>query len=346
MDNITQWIIGWSLYSLITKKASNKTFLLGGLITNIPDFDTFIAGLVTADPIDQQFFHRGIMHSIIFNLGLSLVLWYVLYLSDKSVPYRRYALGCFVSIVAWHLLIDGMTSYGMRYFLPRNKTVYSRDNIFVVDFGMWIITIGGFIWYLWSKAKKKIAQWILGVVWLYFIMSFGIQSYTNTIFKAHYPPEISKETIVQSLTTVEPLQIFLRRHVIKTNEWLYESYYSLFDKDTSLQRRFHKVDAQAQNYVRTIAQQPTKVSTQLNQILNRGRWFSRIVPLSWEHRIENFAMWGLNGWNTWSSRLFNFYLVWSWDHISITRHGDGRNITASVWNDFRKRVFGDTTTRN
>jgi hypothetical protein len=57
-----------------------------------------------------------------------------------------------------------MTSYGMRYWLPFSGKTYSSDNIFVVDFGMWIITIVGLLWYMISQVKAKIAKIILIVV--------------------------------------------------------------------------------------------------------------------------------------------------------------------------------------
>jgi hypothetical protein len=42
----------------------------------------------------------------------------------------------------------------------------------VVDFGMWIITIAGLIWYMISQAKQKIAKIILIAVGSYFALSF------------------------------------------------------------------------------------------------------------------------------------------------------------------------------
>ncbi|MFA7284592.1 MAG: metal-dependent hydrolase [Candidatus Absconditabacterales bacterium] len=343
MDNITQGILGGSIYTAITKKASNKGFRLMAVVTNIPDFDIFIARLVHSNPIDQQFFHRGITHSIIFNVGLSLIIGYCLYRSDKTIPYRRYALGCFASILFGHLFIDGMTSYGMRYFLPWDKTVHSRDNMFVVDFGMRLITISGFVRYLVSKAKNKVALWILGIAGSYIAASVAIQSYTDSIFKSHYPAASSGEIVQQSITSVEPLQIILRRHVIKTDKHFYEGYYSVLDKDKNIQRQTYDIDTQAKQYIDQLAQQPTTLGKHLQLALNRSRGLYRIVPSEQGYQIQSFAMGGLNGRTGGSQRMFGFTVVGEpgQEELTGTRSG-GRasRLDANTRNMFWTRVFG------
>ena len=124
--------------------------------------------------LDAFFFHRGIMHSIVFSVVLSLVLGFVLRRFDRSVSYRRYVIACLVSMIFGHLLIDGMTSYGMRYRLPRSDKSYSSNNIFVVDVGMLAIVITGLVIYLRAKRKKhkkRVAQWTLGFAGAYFLMT-------------------------------------------------------------------------------------------------------------------------------------------------------------------------------
>lgn len=117
-----------------------------------------VGRLLPLSPIDQMFFHRGIMHSVVFNVALAFALAYILYRSDTTIPYRRYVLGVFVSIVFGHLLIDGMTSYGMRYRLPRSGNTSSTDNVFVVDFGMWIVVMIGLVTSMISKYKATVSN--------------------------------------------------------------------------------------------------------------------------------------------------------------------------------------------
>ena len=84
--------------------------------------------------------------------------------------------------------------------------------------------------------KAKIAKWILGISAAYFALSFIIQCSVQKTFEEHYPTEITQ--VVESKTIVEPLQIFLWRHVAKTDDGFYKGYYSIFDSDKNIDWQF------------------------------------------------------------------------------------------------------------
>ena len=343
MDNITQWVIWWSLYTLITGKRSNKQFRLWAGIANIPDLDVFVGRLLPLSPIDAQFFHRGIMHSIIFNIGVSLALWYVLYRADKTVSYWRYVIGIFVSILFWHLLIDGMTSYGMRYWLPFSEKTTSTDNIFIVDFGMWIITIGGLIWYMISQAKQKIAKVILIAVGSYFAFTFFAQWYADNVFHDAYPQRKVMQ-VEDSRTLAEPLQPFLRRHIIKTNLWYYEWYYSIFDDDKNINREFVSSNKKWESLITSLSQKDNHLSKNLRQIRNFSRDMLRVTLNNEDgYTIENMTFWPLAGRQDGEQdRMFNFTLqATDGSYMIDFDQWDRRwSLTTQVWNDFWRRVWG------
>ncbi len=347
MDNITQGTIWWSLYTLITGKKTNKHFLLGALITNIPDLDIFVSRFIYDSPIEQFFFHRGIFHSIIFLVWLSFILGGILYATDKKTAYRRYVLGILLSILFGHLLIDGMTTYGMRYFLPRNLTTFSTDNIFVVDLGMWIIVWAGILAYLFGKNKARIAKRILGIGAVYFALSFGIQAFVTKVFQEHYPAEISQ--VVESKTIVEPLQIFLWRHVIKTNEGYYTSYYSLFDKDKNLSWQYSPRNLDAENILQTMKANTNDPETahQITQILSFSRdFYTTTGNLQSGIFIQNMLMGGFNGWiNTWENAIsmFGFKIIDEDNKTIITQQQSSRSggINKQTFKDFFSRVIGN-----
>jgi membrane-bound metal-dependent hydrolase YbcI (DUF457 family) len=343
MDNITQWVIWWSLYTLITGKKSNKQFRLGAGIANIPDLDVFVGRLLPLSPIDAQFFHRGIMHSIIFNVWVALALWYVLHRSDKTVSYWRYVIGVFVSILFWHLLVDGMTSYGMRYWLPFSEKTTSTDNIFIVDFGMWIITIAGLIWYMISQAKKKISSYILIAVWSYFALSFGLQSYANNVFTHHYPERITETKIIDAHTLAEPLQPLLWRHVLKTSVGYYEWYYSIFDSNKDIKREFISSNKKWEQVVDALIWLSIPISTELSKVKSFSRNMLRIVSQWSGYRLENMVFWPIDGRQTGQQeRLLNFNLQSdTWNQYILTQDWWSRpSLTIWLWSYFWKRVFG------
>lgn len=339
MDNITQWVIWWSLYTLITKKHRPKHFFLGAGIANIPDLDVFISRLLPLSPIDANFFHRGIMHSIVFNVWIALWVGYILYRSDKSVPYRRYVLAVFVSILFGHLLVDGMTTYGMRYFLPRSGQTYSTDNVFVVDFWAWVITIGGLVVYLFSQVKKKIAQAILILVGIYFACTFALQAYVHEVFRSNYWSWVNI-----GKTMPEPFQPFLWRHIVQTPAGYYAGYYSVFDSDKHIEWKFYPDELKNWDEIRRILSENIVLKNEFNKIYSFSRGYLRVIPEWSGYRLENMLSWPLLGREDGndSAWTFNFHLQ-SVDNIYILSQSRGfeREISTTIWKNFWKRVWGN-----
>lgn len=343
MDNITQWIIWGSLYTLITWKHTTKHFMLGAGITNIPDLDVFVSRIIPFSLIDAHFFHRGISHSIIWNIGISLLIGYILYRIDRSIPYRRYTLAVIISIIFWHLLVDWMTSYGMRYRLPWSWRTYSSDNIFIIDFGMRIITISGFIVYLFNTlytVKKKIILWILWWVMSYIFISFGTQYHVNKVFSNNHP--IESTAIINHKTIVEPFQIFLRRHIVQSSEWYYSSYYSLFDNNTNIIWKFSPENQEIRKEALDIIYSDTELIKQYNKINSFARNYIRISTINSGYLFENLISWPMI-WRkeSGSSGHFNFMLSQNidwWYYFEEFRWWN-RILNTSIWRDFRSRVW-------
>ena len=343
MDNITQWVIWGSLYTLITGKHTNKNFWLGAGIANIPDLDVFVGRLLPLSPMDVQFFHRGIMHSIVFNIGIALLLGYALYRSDRTIPYRRYSLAVFVSIFFGHLLIDGMTSYGMRYWLPFSERTTSTDNIFIIDFGMRAITIGGLIRYMISSAKTKIAKYILIAVWLYIAFTFGMRQYVTQIFEDHYPKRGIPITVIKSRTFPEPLQPFLRRHVVKTPRGYYEWYYSVFDTNKKIDWTWLESSRIDEELLHTKSLWTSDTSRYLRYILSASRDMVRVIPTDDGYRLDNMVFGSFWSTDADRPRMFGFNIQWTGDIITITQASEERRVWSIqiLWNKLRKRVFGN-----
>lgn len=340
MDNITQGVIWWSLYTLITKKPTNKQFFLWAAIANIPDIDAFLGRMLFSHPLDQMFFHRGILHSVVFNITLSFILAYVLHRSGKDTSYRRYFLAVSISIFFWHLFVDGMTSYGMRYRLPFSWATTSTDNIFVVDFGMWAITIGWMVWYLFSTIKKRVAQWILALVAGYFAMTFIFQMVAYSIFTHHYPQRWLPLEVIATRTLVEPLQPFLRRHVIKTPRGYYEWYYSLFDQDRDIQWHRRVNNTTGQDLINTLVDQHTDSWRRLRQVVSFSQNMYRVVDTTSGYLIENMTSWPLLWWKTLQQdRMFNFLVQGSGDQYSIDIDRQRPQLSQNMWAEFWQRVW-------
>ena len=343
MDNITQWVIWWSIYTLITGKHQAKHMRLWALITNIPDLDVFVARWVTTDPISQMFFHRGIIHSLIFNAILALLIWYILYRSDSQISYIRYSMACFISILCGHLLIDGLTSYGMRYFLPWDSTVYSRDTLFIVDFVVWLITIGWLIAYhIWSSIRKWIASVILILMGIYIGLAIGIKSYLSTHMQTDFVQTYPTKQIVSHHMFAEPLQIMLWRQIIQTEDGYYEWYRSVRD-DIGYKTTWRYIQ-QNKTWVRLISSliwQDTILARDLRHVLNFTRWYYHVTQTASGYRIDNLVFWPINGRESNPQRMFAFALQQSvdWYQIVMDRNFRSRSVSWDMRYRFRDRVW-------
>lgn len=240
-----------------------------------------------------------------------------------------------ISIIFGHLLIDGMTSYGMRYFLPFSNTTYSRDNMFVIDFGMWIITIIGTIRFLLSKYKRTVAKRILMFVWWYITLSFWIQSYVTTVFVDSYSNKITQSNITKTITMATPLQPFLRRHIIKTNSALYEWKYSIFDSGRNVDWKRTTLYSWNLPFLQITW---SLSSNRLGKLIATTRWMYAFTPSSSGYRLDNYIFDNYGSWD----RMFGYEIIWSGSNYKIIWWGNRGSIDSKIWNDFWSRVRGST----
>lgn len=355
MDNITQGIIGWALFTLTTKKYSLKQFLLWWLIANIPDIDTFIAPLIYSHPIDQLFFHRGIMHSVLWWSLIALLSsitlsWYHHKLKDFNIL-LQYFWATFLTIFGGHLCIDRLTSYGMRWRLPWSGVTTSLDRIFVVDLGMRTVLLILFLRYCFSHRRMIVSYSIIVWAWLYFVFCGFSKSLASkhimSDFDSQFPQE--RQNITSYLIMPEPLQPLLRRSIIKTNTWIYEWRYSIVD-ESSQSIYFRAIPLWIDPKI-LLSQLTGENYHQLQKILSFSRWFV-LIQQEWSwYSIDNLIFWWINGWNeaSWSKRMFGF-VVHSDGTITQYNNPSSRSLSHIDWEKFWLRVrwknsFAQTTDR-
>lgn len=140
MDNVCHTLCGLAL----ARAGADR---LGPLATptlivaaNLPDLDvvTFLGG----GKVDYLCHHRGITHSLLGLILLSLVLaWIVRELASVTqrscAPFRRIWLAASIGLGS-HLLLDGLNTYGIRPWLPFASHWYYGDVAFIVDPWLWL----------------------------------------------------------------------------------------------------------------------------------------------------------------------------------------------------------------
>ncbi len=135
MDIFSHALLPYLVGSLVKLNKRDLTALVVGGI--IPDLDFLILWINYLYPSDLLLTHRGITHTLIFGLLLSLIMLYILSrgkvksainrLADFDISLTGRAL-IFVYVgVLSHLLLDYLTTWGVPLFYPLDASRVSAD---------------------------------------------------------------------------------------------------------------------------------------------------------------------------------------------------------------------------
>lgn len=164
MDNLTHSLVGLAAAKAGLERVSPYATVVCVLAANLPDADvaTLFAGRFVY--LEQ---HRGVSHSIIGTLTLSLILPLVFYGVERLVARLRGRapraklkghMLCSLALGASHPLLDWTNNYGVRPLLPWNSNWFYGDLVFILDPWMWLL-LGGAVFLLTANSKWKTAAW-------------------------------------------------------------------------------------------------------------------------------------------------------------------------------------------
>lgn len=132
---------------------------------NLPDLDVLT---MLHSQMAYLEHHRGVSHSIIGVLVLSIGLTLLVTGYDRWIRRRRHPDAeptrpvrvLLVSLIgtASHPLLDFTNNYGIRPFAPWNETWYYGDLVFIVDPWLWLI-LGGSVFLLTSQTTWRLLLW-------------------------------------------------------------------------------------------------------------------------------------------------------------------------------------------
>jgi inner membrane protein len=146
MDNLTHTLMGVSLGMLLApvKKSKARAAVIGTAVvaSNLPDFD-LLTGLWNSSPLTYLVYHRGYSHSLVFllpmALALTLLFWWVgrwrKWNWSRQEVGRLFAAG--VLGLLFHMLFDGMNSYGIHLGVPFDRRWFYGDAVFIIEPWLW-----------------------------------------------------------------------------------------------------------------------------------------------------------------------------------------------------------------
>lgn len=165
MDNFTHSLVGLAAAKAGLERASPYATAVCILAANLPDADTVMLFAGRYVYLEQ---HRGISHSIIGTLTLSLIFPLIFYGVERLIARLRGRepranlkglLLCSIILGASHPLLDWTNNYGVRPLLPWDSRWVYGDLVFILDPWIWLI-LGGAAFLLTAKSKWKTVVWV------------------------------------------------------------------------------------------------------------------------------------------------------------------------------------------
>ncbi len=237
MDSFTHLVLGAAIgESVLGKKIGRKAMLWGAVVGTIPDLDVFAAPFYTN--AQQLMVHRGLTHSFLFVVIMSLLLgWLFARFNKKTEVARKSWSWLFFLALLTHTLIDSLAAYGTGWFEPFSNYRVSFNTIFVADP---FFTLPFFILVLVALSAKnnseKRVKWnkaALIYCTIYLAFTIANKWYVNDKMQESF----NKKHIHSSdfVTTPTLLNNFLWMAYSRDSLGYWFGYYSIFDKTNDIE---------------------------------------------------------------------------------------------------------------
>lgn len=156
MDNVAHTLVGAVVGRAVAGPRLARAGWLGAVAANTPD----LAELFTVAPwprVQHLALHRGITHSVVgtaveilaLTLGVALVARWRARRRGAAAPPAVWVLAVVAAAMATHPVMDWQGSYGLRPFLPWDRTWYYGDFVAIVDVWYWLLPLIALAWGEW-----------------------------------------------------------------------------------------------------------------------------------------------------------------------------------------------------
>ena len=235
MDSLTQLTFGAACgEAVLGDKVGKKALVWGAVLGTLPDLDVFIP---LGGPVNDFVYHRGFSHSLILLAFLSPVIaWLISKIHPETKQhYRGWVLLSFLVLEA-SVLLDLMTIYGTQILWPFDTTPMAIPVLFIIDPLFTLPVLAGVLAALLLKKKRSVGHRI-NSVGLFLSLSYLAWAFGAGEFVEHRVKEklARQETSYsQFISSPAPFTTLLWRVVGIDKDQYFETYISLFDKNTPL----------------------------------------------------------------------------------------------------------------
>jgi inner membrane protein len=235
MDSLTQLTFGAACgEAVLGQKVGRKALVWGAILGTLPDLDVFIP---LGGPINNFVYHRGFSHSL-FILGLlaPLMAWLISTVHpDTKRFYPQWVLLSFLVLEA-SVLLDLLTIYGTQIFWPFDTTPKAVPVLFIIDPLFTLPIVSGVLAVLLFKRHRPLGHRLntigLALSLTYLVWAFGAGEFV----KRQVTEKLAEQGVSYSqfISSPAPFTTLLWRVVGIDKDRYFETYYSLFDRETPL----------------------------------------------------------------------------------------------------------------
>ncbi len=235
MDSLTQLTFGAACgEAVLGKKVGRKALVWGAVLGTLPDLDVFIP---LGGPVNDFVYHRGFSHSLILLALLSPVIAWLISIIHPATKryYRGWVLLAFVVLEA-SVLLDLLTIYGTQIFWPFDKTPMALPVLFIIDPLFTLPVLLGVLAALVLKRKSPLGHRFntigLFISLAYLAWAFGAGEFVER--KVREKLARQEVSYSQFIASPAPFTTLLWRVVGIDKDRYFETYFSLFDRNTPL----------------------------------------------------------------------------------------------------------------
>ena len=265
MDSLTQLALGATISTACLGKTlgPRKAAVIGATLGTLPDLDVF---LPFNNPVDSFVLHRGWTHALAIHVVATPVLGELIRVLFSALRDRRTLVWWTVFLcLTTHAIIDAMTVYGTRLFLPLSPDPVGAGSIFIIDpiytIPLFIVTV----WALgdrdWSRRLHRAAMAALIASSAYMVLGLVLQSHVENRAKTIFANAGVEPDHVYAIAA--PLNTVVWKVMGLEDDRYHNLYLSLFDGD----------------HARTIYTHPRHpeliACLEGNKAFEKLKWFSR-----------------------------------------------------------------------
>ncbi|MCB1772073.1 MAG: metal-dependent hydrolase [Gammaproteobacteria bacterium] len=228
MDSVSQAALGATVGVVVMGRSIPvwRAALAGALVGTLPDLDVFID---QGDEIRNMVLHRAETHALFWQALATPLIALVLAMMTRTREHlTRWCLMVLLGLVT-HALLDAMTVYGTRLWLPFNDDPVGIGSLFIIDPLYTLPLLLGLLLALVIRGgtRRRWATAGLALSTLYAGWSIAAQHHVSARVLAS--PEATGLSPQQVLVTPTPFNTVLWRILLMDRDSYREGFYSLLD---------------------------------------------------------------------------------------------------------------------